>query len=238
MKYGRRLGQALFSETRLQRALAYARVGVQSVSVSLEIDPEATALHDLMWEHIIYVAGGEELAFAAAATIGFSRRIPLEIPTLLPSEGPFRMLLVIASPMELDSPTSPTRPIDMEKEIGSLRGAWDSLVQRGLMRVSILGRVPAALVGRARKPPAIRCLPGPRRLTRWRIDWRRSTALHLISHGTFKNGHASLLLENPEGRADAVSPRKLSGEVRRTEPATGVPAGVPRAHPRCPGCRT
>src|SRR3954470_23242262 len=49
-EYGRRLGQTLFSDVSLQRALAYARGSAKRVSVSLEIDPEAAALHDLMWE--------------------------------------------------------------------------------------------------------------------------------------------------------------------------------------------
>jgi hypothetical protein len=54
------------------------------------------------------------------------------------------MLLVIASPVELDkiAADAPTQPIDLKVEIGSLREAWDSLVQAGLMRVSILARVP------------------------------------------------------------------------------------------------
>jgi len=209
-EYGRRLGQALFSETRLQRALAYARVGVQSVSVSLEIDPDATALHDLMWEHLIYVEGGEELPFAAAATIGFSRRIPLEIPTLLPSEGPFRMLLVIASPIEL-KPDSPTQPIDMEKELGSLRGAWDSLVQRGLMRVSVLGRVPPPLVVDLQ---AAGYAVFAESATLDAIADRLASvdSLHLIAHGAFKNGHASLLLENAEGRAALASEEAFLGK--------------------------
>ena len=101
--------------------------------MSLEIDDDAAPLHDLMWEHLIYVAGGEELAFATSATIALSRRIPLEIPTVPPSEGPFRMLLFIcvAAGARRASAEAPTPPIDMKKEIGSLRDAWDSLVQRG-----------------------------------------------------------------------------------------------------------
>src|SRR6187399_1948996 len=149
-EYGRRLGQSLFSDPGLQRALAYARgSSAKALSLSLEIDPDAAALHDLMWEHLIYAAGGEELAFAASDTIAFSRRIAHEIPAVPPSEGPFRMLLVISSPVELDAvpADAPMRAIDMAEELGSLRTAWDSLVQAGLMRVSILGRVPTELAG-------------------------------------------------------------------------------------------
>jgi hypothetical protein len=212
-EYGRRLGHALFSDVGLQRAFAYARGSAKRMSVSLEIDPEAAALHDLMWEHLIYVAGTEELAFAASDTLAFSRRIPLEIPTVTPSEGPFRMLLVISSPVELDSlpADAPTRPIDVAEEIDSLRSAWDALVQAGLMQVSILGRLPPALAGEL-ESFGYSVFAGAATLDALADRLTSVDSLHLISHGTFKDGKASLLLENPEGKAEAVSEANFLGK--------------------------
>jgi len=212
-EYGRRLGQSLFSDPGLQRALAYARgSSAKALSLSLEIDPDAAALHDLMWEHLIYAAGGEELAFAASDTIAFSRRIAHEIPAVPPSEGPFRMLLVISSPVELDAvpADAPMRAIDMAEELGSLRTAWDSLVQAGLMRVSILGRVPTELAGELENA-GYSVFAGPATLDALADRLTSVDSLHLISHGTFKEGKASLLLENPDGKAEAVSEANFLG---------------------------
>ncbi|MEO7274317.1 MAG: CHAT domain-containing protein [Vicinamibacterales bacterium] len=211
--YGRRLGQVLFADDSLQRALAYARGSATHVSVSLEIDPEAAALHDLMWEHLIYVAGGEELAFAASDTIAFSRRIPLEIPTVPPSEGPFRMLLVISSPVELDGlpADAPMQPIDVKKEIESLRSAWDALVQAGLMRVSVLGRMPPDLAGQLENA-GYTVLAGAATLDALADGLALVDSLHLISHGTFKHDQASLLLENAAGNAEEVSEANFLGK--------------------------
>ena len=203
-EYGRRLGQAVFTDTGLQRALAYARGKGDCVSFSLQLD--APDLQDLLWERLILVSGGEELPFAASSTVALSRRIPSETHALAPRQGPFRLLLMISSPAELaDLPdSSPMKSLDYAAEVAGLRSAWDPLVQRGLMRVSILGRLPDPLAADLNKA-GYRVFAKPATLDNLADLLSSSESLHLISHGAFKNDRATLLLETPEGRAASTT---------------------------------
>jgi hypothetical protein len=203
-EYGRQLGQAVFTDTGLQRALAYARGKSECVSLSLQLD--APDLQDLLWERLILVSGGEELPFAAAATVSLSRRIPSETHALPPRQGPFRLLLMLSSPIELeDQPEgSPMKSLDLAAEVGGLRAAWDPLVQRGLMRVSILGRLSDALAADLNQA-GYRVLARPATLDALADQLSSSDSLHLISHGVFKKGRATLLLETSEGRAASTT---------------------------------
>ena len=203
-EYGRQLGQAVFTDTGLQRALAYARGKGECVSFSLQLD--APDLQDLLWERLILVSGGEELPFAASTTVSLSRRIPSETHALPPRQGPFRLLLMISSPDELANlpDSSPMKSLDFAAEIGGLRTAWDPLVQRGLMRVSILGRLPEPLAADLNKA-GYRVFAQPATLETLADLLSSSDSLHLISHGVFKNDRATLLLETPEGRAASTT---------------------------------
>jgi hypothetical protein len=203
-EYGRQLGLAVFTDTGLQRALAYARGKGECVSFSLQLD--APDLQDLLWERLILVSGGEELPFAASATVSLSRRIPSETHALPPREGPFRLLLMISSPDELANvpDSSPMKSLDYAAEVGGLRAAWDPLVQRGLMRVSILGRLPEPLAADLNKA-GYRVFAKAATLDTLADLLSSFDSLHLISHGAFKNDRASLLLETPEGRAASTT---------------------------------
>jgi hypothetical protein len=203
-EYGRQLGQAVFTDTGLQRALAYARGKGECVSFGLQLD--APDLQDLLWERLILVSGGEELPFAASGTVSLSRRIPSETHALPPRQGPFRLLLMISSPDELANlaDSSPMKSLDYAAEVGGLRAAWDPLVQRGLMRVSILGRLPEPLAADLDKA-GYRVFAQPATLDTLADLLSSSDSLHLISHGAFKNDRATLLLETPEGRAASTT---------------------------------
>ena len=203
-EYGHKLGQAVFTDPGLQRALAYARGRSECVSFSLQLD--APNLQDLLWERLILVSGGDELAFATSGKVSLSRRIPSETPTLAPRQGPFRLLLMISSPAELaDLPEgSPMKSLDYAAEVGGLRGAWDPLVQRGLMRVSILGRLPDSLAAELNQA-GYRVFAKAATLDTLADLLSSADSLHLISHGAFKNDRASLLLETPEGRAASTT---------------------------------
>ena len=203
-EYGHKLGQAVFTDPGLQRALAYARGRSECVSFSLQLD--APNLQDLLWERLILVSGGDELAFATSGKVSLSRRIPSETPALPPRQGPFRLLLMISSPAELANlpESSPMKSLDYAAEVGGLRAAWDPLVQRGLMRVSILGRLPDPLAADLNKA-GYRVFAKAATLDALADLLSSADSLHLISHGAFKNDRASLLLETPEGRAASTS---------------------------------
>jgi hypothetical protein len=207
-EYGKQLGQAVFADPGLQRALAYARGKAARVSVALQID--AVPLQDLLWERLILSSAGEELAFAASASVALSRRIASETPVLTSHHGPLRLLLLLSSPRELDAAAegAPLRRIDAAIEVGALREAWDPLVQRGLMQVSILARLPADLAADLRAR-GYRVFDTAATLDALSDRLTSFDTLHVLSHGTFKDGRASLLFENPEGRAAFVSEEDL-----------------------------
>jgi hypothetical protein len=212
-EYGRMLGQALFAGPELQRTIAYARARGARVSVSLQVD--APDLRDLLWESLILVTGTEELAFGASTTFTLSRRIPQQDAAAPGRDGAFRLLLVLASPKELDDQDErgPMGPIRVSDEIRSLRAALDAPVRRGLMQVSVLGRLPDADIESELLAAGYRVSNTPATLDAIADRLTSSDGLHLIAHGTFKNGLASLLLENDAGRAALVREQELLGRI-------------------------
>ncbi len=207
-EYGRRLGASLFSEPSLRRALSYARgKDGHRVAISIEVDADATPAHSVLWERLIFSSGDEEEAFAASSQYGLSRLIPSETPALpAPGDGPLRLLLVVASPVELATlgQSSQLAPIDTAAEIANLRGAWDSLVARGLLRVKILGRIDAALADPLREA-GYDVAARPATLESIADFISGVDSLHLICHGAFRDGKASLLLEDSEGRSKVIA---------------------------------
>ena len=178
-EYGKQLGRAVLSDAGLQRAMAYARgKGAQRVSISLQIDPEAGALQDLLWERLIFASGAEELPFAASTTFALSRRIPSETEAPPPREGavPPAARPVLARGAGLGARQRADAKDRPRRRNRSLRAAWDSLVRRGLLQVTILGRLPDALARRARKRWLSGVRAGRRRSTRSPIGSAQSTA--------------------------------------------------------------
>jgi hypothetical protein len=219
--YGRRLGERAFSDVNLRSALAFVRgSGNGCVPISIEIDPDAPELHDLLWERLILPGGNQETALAADVQFALARRVLLDQPVNLTGDGVFRLLVVIASPVELADTTedNPLHAIDVGSEIGNLRQTWDDLVQRGLMHVRIMARMDDRLQAELRQA---------------RYDVAASAtsldaisgalsgfdSLHLICHGSFKRGVASLLLEDAGGHnaivaEDQFLPRLGTGSLR------------------------
>ncbi|MBA2356568.1 MAG: CHAT domain-containing protein, partial [Acidobacteria bacterium] len=201
-EYGRRLGDALFADAGLRRALAYARGLAPRVSLCLQVD--APSLQDLLWERLILVDGGQETVLATDSRVALSRRIPSETPALPPGRGAFSLLLVLSSPVELQrTPEGSLQPLDVSAEVSALREAWTPLVERGQLRVTILGRLEEALAASLRQAGYdVDSEPATLDAIVDRLD--SVDSLHLIAHGTFKNGRATLLLENVEGGAAAT----------------------------------
>ena len=201
-EYGKQLGQAVFADPALQRALAFARRNAH-VSVSLQLD--APSVRDLLWERLVFASGADELWFATSESFTLSRLIPSESRPLPPGEGAFKLLLVVSSPTELDEAREGAKllSLDVPAEIRSLRDAWDPLVKRGLLQVSILARLPEPLAIELRTA-GYRVFAKAATLDALADQMSSVDSLHLISHGIFKDGRASLLLENPEGGGTIV----------------------------------
>ena len=211
-EYGRQLGQALFASSTLQRQFNFARGRGPHVSISLQVD--ADALGGVAWERLIYEGGGEELPLATAAEVALTRRVPSELIDQPQQDGPFRLLLVLASPSSL-SADGPIAPIDLTAEVRSLRRAWEAQVGRGLLDVTILGRLPEELTVELRRG-GYRVRPEPATLATFAALLPGMHGLHLISHGAFKHGVASLLWEDDQGGATIVSELDFLPKVRNS----------------------
>ena len=121
---------------------------------------------------------------------------------------------MLASPSSL-SPDGPIAPIDLPAEVRSLRRAWDAQVGRGLLDVTILGRLPEALAIELRRD-GYRVRQEPATLATFADLLPGMHGLHLISHGAFKNGVASLLWEDEQGGATIVSELDFLPKVRNS----------------------
>jgi hypothetical protein len=204
--YGRYIGERVFADVNLRSAMAFARgTGNGHVSVSIEIDPEAPELYDILWERIILAGGDQEIAPAADSHFALARRIVSEEPAQKPGEGVFRLLAVISSPVELEgaSEDGSLPAIQVPKEIGSLRLAWDNLVQRGQMRVRVLARMPEALQADLRQA-GYEVAAQAASLDAVSDALSGFDSLHLICHGSFRKGSAALLMEDPDGHQAIV----------------------------------
>lgn len=206
-EYGRKLGECLFADLNLRRALAFARgPNMARVSVRIEIDPAAAELQGLLWERLILTNGDEEIAPAVHSRFALSRGVLSEEAVEGPGEGVFRLLAVIASPAELRElpDNSPLKAIDIPAEIRNLRRAWDGLVQRGLMCVTILAAMDAELQA-SLLAAGYRVAPAPVSLEAISDALSGFDSLHLICHGAFKGGVARLLLEDATGKQCTVT---------------------------------
>jgi hypothetical protein len=211
-EYGKRLGDALFADEGVRRALAYARGAAELVTVGLQID--APELGDLLWERAILANGAEEMVLATSNAVALSRHIPSERPAAVAREGPFRLLALVSSPTELATVPegSQLTAIDVATEIGALRNAWDPLVTRGQLQVSVLARMPDAFA-RDLASAGYRVFNEAATLDRFADLVTSADSVHIIAHGAFKSGQTSLLLEDADGRSEGVSEAEFVGRL-------------------------
>lgn len=208
-EYGALLGEALLSDPNLARFVTYAQGrNPERVFLRLEIDAASTQLHSLLWERLIGRYAGPQDVFATSPCVSLVRGVPKEFDeSSPPRQGPFRLILAIASPRELseDDGTSELRAIDLAVEINSLDAAWRSSMQAGLLDVTILARVGDEL---REKLQARGYTVQDRAVTLEAISDTIGNAdgFHIICHGTFRpgkgsdgTGQASLLLEDRDG---------------------------------------
>src|SRR5215471_2231994 len=106
-QYGKRLGEVLFSPA-IMNALRQAR-GAQErpvrIRLWLEMGPngEREDQHGLRWERAFVGWNGKEWPLAITQGLPFSRYVPAEsIDSDAPNDSVFRLLVVFASPDNLD----------------------------------------------------------------------------------------------------------------------------------------
>lgn len=190
--YGAALRDALFAAAPIARAYEQA-IAEGAIRLRLLIDPEAEDAQSICWERLILPINGEDLPAAASPQSPFSRYIALDTPGPVElSSGYAQLLLAVATPGNLKQLT----PVDAEAEIANLVGAWESLLENGELRLTVL-------TGGARLPPELReklsrfgCniveQPATIDLIRELLDG--ADALHLIAHGNLTAERKSVLV--------------------------------------------
>lgn len=211
LNYGHRLGEILFADPSLRSTFDFARgSSTAGVRVRLQIDESATTPLGLIWELLVYGTGEGEVLLSASKQVFLSRAIPtVDRPAKQSGFGPFRLLLAIASPTSLEESSS-MKPIRALDEISNLRYAWDPLVLRGQLHVSILARINA---GDAEALQGAHYRVQNEAVTLDAISecLDQLDGIHLICHGKFNqsSGIAALLLESPEGGMGMVTDSDL-----------------------------
>ena len=139
--YGLALFNALFVgriRTAYDRAIAPAEDQADSrLRIRLWIDDAAVELHALAWERMYHEYGGQAHPIATSAVTPFSRYTGLELPEPAPvSERPLRLLVVTTNPVGLES--FGLTPIDVDREVDTLRQALGDLGRKKLVQVTLL----------------------------------------------------------------------------------------------------
>ncbi len=201
--YGLALFNALFVgriRTAYDRAIAPAEDQADSrLRIRLWIDDAAVELHALAWERMYHEYGGQAHPIATSAVTPFSRYTGLELPEPAPvSERPLRLLVVTTNPVGLES--FGLAPIDVDREVDTLRQALGDLGRKKLVQVTLLpGRTGLSPELRARLPRAnYRIQDGSASLERILRLLPTHHILHFIGHSRFGR-------RQPAGGADAAA---------------------------------
>jgi CHAT domain len=203
VKYGQLLRDALFASRPLQRTYqAYLRASAGR-PVRLRLAVDAPEISEMRWERLMLEADGGDLPAAASPQTPFSRYFEREEPPLTSTDIP-NVLLAIASPSDLRI----LAPIDVDAEVDNLLDAWESLLNDGSLRLTIMpGRsgLSAETKQRARGyGPWCRVVDEPTTLDALSRELGTVDGLHLIAHGNLVERKAVLVLEREDGTTALV----------------------------------
>lgn len=196
--YGIALRDALFAAAPIARAYEQA-IAEGAIRLRLLIDPEAQDAHSICWERLILPINGEDLPAAASPQSPFSRYVAMDAPAPLAlSSGYAHLLLVVATPGNLRQLT----PVDAVAEIENLVEAWESLIENGELRLTMI-------TGGAHLPQQLRVkldrhgcniVEQPATIDLVCELLAGADALHLIAHGNLTaEQKAVLVLQRDDG---------------------------------------
>jgi len=204
-QYGKQLGEILFNEG-IKDALRAARGLVERpvrIRLWLEMgrNGEREDQHGLRWERAFVVLNGKEWPLAIAPELPFSRYVPAEsIDSDAPDDSVFRLLIVFASPDNLDSEQ---QPIDVHADLSTLLDGIDLLAQgRRFQFVVMPGRtgLSAALQKRLAES-GTKIVEGPSKIDSIARNVHDCHGLHIVAHGTMnpETQKGSIVLEDKDG---------------------------------------
>lgn len=196
--YGTALKESLFASTPISRAYEQAIAG-GGLRFRLMIDPDARDAQSLCWERLILPINGEDLPVAASPQCPFSRYAALDTPepAILPRSY-VQLLLAIANPNNLRQLAS----IDVEAEVENLIAAWDSLLENGELRATVLtggAKLSEELNARLLRLGCV-VVEEPSTIDRISELLKGADALHLIAHGNLTpDRKAVMVLQQNDG---------------------------------------
>lgn len=196
--YGTALRESLFASSSISRAYEQAIAG-GGLRFRLLIDPDAKDAQSLCWERLILPINGEDLPVAASPQCPFSRYAALDTPepAILPRSY-VQLLLAIANPNNLRQLAS----IDVEAEVENLITAWDSLLENGELRATVL--TGGAMLSEELNARLLRLgcvvVKEPSTIDRIGKLLAGADALHLIAHGNLTpDRKAVMVLQQNDG---------------------------------------
>jgi hypothetical protein len=199
-KYGQLLGQALFADQALGRSygetLAVCQGRGDGLRVRLLVEPEE--VQAILWERAFHRLDGEWAPLGATAVTPFSRFVqPQQWTRPQPVvDRPLKLLLVIASPGDLDRAKLDPIP---EEERQKLRDLFAALPE-----VTV-----TTLESGSDRPPTLDAI-------------RKALAegyhgIHFLCHGVRTNAGTALFLEKPSGTVDVVTSERLVSAVKAVQ---------------------
>ena len=196
--YGSKLGQYLFSPP-IQKAFEKAEASMgddpdTQLRVRLCFGPDAQELHVYPWERLLTPWKGTPVS--ASSRMPFSRFVQLPEGAQAPvDDRPVRIVFAVSNPTGL--PVG-LQAIDVGPELANLVAAVSKVDD---LHVSILpGRTPLTSEARAAlASTGCEILPGNTTLDRLAVLSGQSHIVHILSHGLYRDGVASLCLEDEHG---------------------------------------
>jgi tetratricopeptide (TPR) repeat protein len=198
LTYGARLTRALFADPRLLEIFDQAREQAASAQVPLRLrlrlDTTDEAIHSLLWETLQDPEQGGFLC--ASERLLVSRYLESEDMAALPirPRADLKALVAVANPVDLEQ--YKLAPVDIAGEVERCQAALaeisTTVVAHGYGRRATLNNIAAAL----RDAPDI---------------------LYLVCHGTTRDGHPYLWLEDDEGAIGRVEGEEFVACLERLE---------------------
>jgi len=197
LEIGERLFNWLFEDSELRSAWDQSIGKSPRRRIRLQIDETSPELYALPWEFLVdtRAKSGASRPIAIEADTPFSRYISgSRQPDLPLLELPVKMLVVIASPTNLDE--YGLVPLDIQREHELLRQALADYISDAY-QITFMER-----------PVTLSALDGELR--------KGYQILHILSHSAFREGRGGVLfLEDEEGKVKITSDRSLSTLLAR-----------------------
>ncbi|MFP4394733.1 MAG: CHAT domain-containing protein [Anaerolineales bacterium] len=202
--YGRALGEAVFDLDAggiggpYREALAAFKAQEQGVRVRLRLPRSASDLDEVLWERIHHPVGSAWQPLAPTADVLLSRYIPTEEWRKEEGAAPYRVLVLIASPRNLEDYR--LAPISSQE-----REMWEQLF-------ADVSEVEATILDRERGAPVTL-----NQLRQALLSGAGFDVVHFVGHGAAARSGTALYFEDDAGAVQIVAAEQMVEAFRAAE---------------------